>query len=414
MCSMKNANQPELLITGLGVTSAIGQGKTAFTSALMQGQNVFGVMQRPGRQKGGTLFLGAEIPSLSYPEHLSKRVLRTASFSGQVAMITLHEAWGEARLDAMDPCRIGLLIGGSNLQQRELILTYENYADCAHFVRPTYGFSFMDSDLCGLCTEQFGIQGFAYTLGGASASGHVAIIQAIQALQTGQVDVCIAMGSLMDLSYLECQGLRSLGAMGTDRYADEPAMACRPFDKNRDGFIYGESCGAVVIERADSAMRRQLKPYAIISGWAIIMDGNRNPNSSYVGEVRVIKKALEQANLSTREIDYINPHGTGSVIGDEIELRAIRDSQLSHAYINATKSITGHGLSAAGTVEVIATLLQMKASRLHPTRNLEDPIESSCNWVQSKSISHDIKHALNLSIGFGGINTAICFTKISK
>jgi malonyl-ACP decarboxylase len=408
---MQNYNQPELIITGVGITSAIGQGKTAFTSALMEGQNAFRVMERPGRQKG-TSFLGAEIPSLFPSGKLSKRLLRTASFTGQAALCALQEAWEDANLDEVDSSRIGLVIGGSNIQQRELMQIYETYSERACFIRPTYGISFMDSDLCGLCTEQFGIGGFAYTLGGASASGQLAIIHAIQALQTGKVDICIAMGALMDLSYLECQALRSLGAMGTDRYANEPAKACRPFDQNHDGFIYGECCGVVVLERVDSYMRHQVKPYARISGWAMNMDGNRNPNPSYEGEVRVIKTALEQSKLSAHEIDYINPHGTGSIIGDETELRAIRDCQLSHAYINATKSITGHGLSAAGTVEVIATLLQMKESRLHPTRNLENPIETSCNLVLGESVSHVVKHALNLSIGFGGLNTAICLQKI--
>ncbi len=410
MCSMKNCNQLEFIVTGLGVTTSIGQGKTGFTSALMQGHHAFGVMQRPGRQKG-TSFLGAEIPTLSYPESFSKRMLRTASFSEQVALVTLHEAWNEAKLDTIDPGRIGLVIGGSNLQQRELIQIHESYKERACFIPPTYGLSFMDSDLCGICTEQFGIQGLAYTVGGASASGQLSVIQAIQMLQTDQVDVCIAMGALMDLSFWECQALRSLGAMGTDRYADEPAMACRPFDKNRDGFIYGESCGVIVIERAGFAIDRQVKPYARISGWSMGIDGNRNPNPSYDGETRVIRKTLQQAGLSAREIDYINPHGTGSVIGDEIELKAIRDCELSHAYINATKSITGHGLTAAGAVEIIATLLQMKASRLHPTRNLDNPIESAFNWVQYQSVPHNIKNALTLSMGFGGINTAICLQK---
>ncbi len=245
-------------------------------------------------------------------------------------------------------------------------------------------------------------------MGGASASGHVAILQAIQAVRTGQVDICIALGALQDLSYWECQALRSLGAMGSDRYAAEPALACRPFDQHRDGFIYGESCGVVVIERSDSAIRRPVKPYALLSGGAMGMDGNRNPNPSYEGEVRAIQQTLKQANLPAHAIDYINPHGTGSVIGDEIEIKAIRECRLSHAYINATKSITGHGLSAAGTVEIIATLLQMQASRLHPTRNLENPIDASCHWVQHESVPHTIKYALNLSIGFGGLNTAIC------
>ena len=410
---MKNPKLSELLITGLGITSAIGQGKAAFTEALLQGHPAFGVMQRPYRQKE-TAFLGAEISSLSLPDRLSKRLLRTATLSGQVALVTLHEAWQEAKLDAVDADRIGLVVGGSNLGQRELVQIYETYADRITYLKPTYGMSFLDSDLCGLCTEQFGIRGFAYTVGGASASGHVAIIQAAQAVRTHQVDICIALGALMDLSYLECQALRALGAMGTDKYADDPARACRPFDKKRDGFIYGEACGAVVIERAsEETMERaeRVNPYAILAGWAMGMDGNRNPNPSYDGEVQVIQRALDAASLKAFEIDYVNPHGTGSNIGDETELQALRDCQLSHAYINATKSITGHGLSASGTVEVIATLLQMQASQLHPSINLEDPLDPSFKWVLSQSIPHDIEHALNLSTGFGGINTAICLKR---
>lgn len=409
MCYLKN--QSELGITGVGITSAIGQGKVAFSSALMKGQHTFGVMQRPGRQDG-TAFIGAEISSLHYPECFSKKMLRTASLSGKVALVSLHEAWEEAKLYEVDPSRIGLVIGGSNLQQRELIQTYEKYKDRNHLVSPTYGMSFMDSDLCGLCTEQFGIRGFAYTVGGASASGQVAILQAIQAIQTGQVDVCIAMGGLMDISSWECQALRNLGAMGTDQYANDPAAACRPFDKHRDGFIYGEACGVVVIERINSSMGRHITPYAILAGGAMAMDGNRNPNPSLEGEVKVIKKALKQAKISSKDIDYINPHGTGSIIGDETEIKAICDCQLSGAYINATKSITGHSLSAAGAVEVIATLVQMKESRLHPTRNLEDPIEPSCNWVKKQVVPHVIKNALSLSMGFGGVNTAICLQNI--
>jgi malonyl-ACP decarboxylase len=189
-------------------------------------------------------------------------------------------------------------------------------------------------------------------------------------------------------------------------------LACRPFDKDRDGFIFGESCGVVVVEKSDSITRTGVKPYARLSGWAMGMDGNRNPNPSLEGEVNVIQKALKQANLSAKEIDYINPHGTGSFIGDVTELQAIRHCELSHAYLNATKSIIGHGLSAAGTVEMIALLLQMKEKTLHPTRNLENPMESAYNWVQHGTVSHEIKNAINMSMGFGGVNTAICVQKI--
>jgi malonyl-ACP decarboxylase len=271
----------------------------------------------------------------------------------------------------------------------------------------------MDSDLCGLCTEAFGIRGLAYTVGGASASGQLAVLEAIHAVESGRMDVCIAMGALMDISYWECQGLRSLGAMGSNRYANAPALACRPFDRDRDGFIFGESCGVVVIESLASARRLGRPPYARLSGWAMGMDANRNPNPSIEGEVAAIKAALEHAGLLPMDIDYINPHGTGSTIGDITELESIRQCGLDHAYLNATKSITGHGLSAAGAVEMIAVLLQMKEGRLHPTRNLDNPIDSSFNWVGGQSVTHTMENALNLSMGFGGINTAVCLQKYS-
>jgi malonyl-ACP decarboxylase len=376
-------------------------------------------MQRPGRQHAAageeldkTRFLGAEISCLAVPDVIPRAMLRTASFSGQVALATLHEAWNDARLSEVDPVRVGLIIGGSNFQQRELAQIHEAYRERPRFLRPTYGLSFLDSDVCGMCAEVFGIQGLAYTLGGASASGQLAILHGIQAVESGQVDVCIALGALMDLSSWECQGLRSLGAMGSDAFAQEPALACRPFDRRRDGFIFGECCGAVVIEKASTVRRTAVEPYARIRGWAVRMDANRKPNPSVEGEVSVILQALHRADLRAGDIDYINPHGTGSPLGDETELQAFMQCGLEQAYINTTKSLVGHGLSAAGAVEVVATLLQMRARQLHPSRNLEDPIDARYNWVRHSPVSHTIVRALKMSMGFGGINSAVCLERI--
>lgn len=408
---MGNFNRPDMLVTGVGVTSSIGQGKKAYWSALLSGRSAFHFMQRPGRQKESR-FIGAEISEMSAPDSISSKLFRKASLSGQVSLVTLYEAWVDAKLDLADPSRIGLIIGGSNVQQREMAQIFNTYRERAEFVPPSYGLSFMDSDLCGLCTEQFGIQGLAYTVGGASASGQLAVIQAVQAVMSGQVDICIALGAMMDLSYLECQALRALGAMGSDRYADHPELAFRPFDQNRDGFIYGESCGAVVIERAATAKSRQVNPYAAVTGGAVKMDANRNPNPSLTGEIQIIQNVLQQAGLSAREVDYLNPHGSGSLIGDETELKAIRDCGLSHVKLNTTKSIIGHGLTAAGAVEIVTTLLQMRESRLHPSHNLENPLDPGLNWVGDESITFDITKSLSLSFGFGGINTAICLQNI--
>lgn len=397
-------------ITGMGVIAATGQGKAAFTAALLEGRHAFGVMQRPGRQREST-HIGAEIGEIKFCPDIAQQKLRASSLSAQAALAVLQEAWLEARLSNVDPRRIGLIVGGSNVQQRELVQMHETYRDRQAFLRPAYGLSFMDSDLCGFCTAQFGIRGLAYTVGGASASGQLAIVQAAQAVLMKQVDVCIALGALMDLSHWECRGLRALGAMGSDRYSEEPGLACRPFDRDHDGFIFGECCGAVVVESMESSDRRGVKPYATLRGWGIVMDGNRNPDPSLEGETQAIQNALDASGLSPAQIDYVNPHGTGSVAGDETELKALRKCGLTAPYLNATKSLIGHGLSAAGTVEVIAMLLQMQAGRLHPSRNLENPIDSTLNWVTGKSIDHSIQNALTLSMGFGGINTALCWQR---
>jgi malonyl-ACP decarboxylase len=262
-----------------------------------------------------------------------------------------------------------------------------------------------------VCTQQFGIRGLAYTVGGACASGQLAVLQAMQAVSSGQVDACIAVGALTDLSYWECQALRSIGAMGSDRYADRPELACRPYDEHRDGFILGENCGAVVIERA-GADRSGTTPYAALTGHAVVMDAHRDPDPSLEGEIKVIRDALARAGLAPKDIDYVNPHGTGSRVGDDIELRALIANELGHAYINATKSIVGHGFSAAGTVELIAILVQMQASRLHPSRNLDVPIRPELNWVRDRPVMHTIQNALNLSLGFGGVNTALCLQRL--
>lgn len=404
---MTSSRPHELAITGIGVTSAIGQGKASFGSALFSGRTNFRVMARPYRQKGSH-FLGAEIDTLACPDRVRPNVFSAVSLSAQAALAAVAEAWGDAKLDDVDPARIGLVIGGSNVQQRDLVATVEKYAERMAFVRPSYALSFMDTDICGLCTEEFGIKGLALTVGGASASGHVAVSQAMQAVLSGQVDVCIAVGALMDLSYLECQAFRSLGAMGSDRFAQNPELACRPYDKSRDGFIFGECCGVTVVERAEGWSRSGVTPYARVSPCAVAMDANRRPNPSLEGEVRAIEAALQYARVSPKDIDYVNPHGSGSTAGDEVELQAIRTSGLSHAYLNATKSLTGHGLSAAGIVEVIATLLQMQSARLHGSANLDEPIDPSLNWVPAAGREQAIKCALNISIGFGGLNTALC------
>jgi len=420
---MRSPDAPSIAVTGLGVVTAIGNDATSFCDALLEGRSAFGVMRRPGRQvpirngaateaaEVSTSFLGAELPPLSLPTARSGVNARSVSHSAQAALSALDQAWKDARLDEVAPERIGLVIGGCNVQQREIALQHDRYRGRESYLRPTYAMSFMDTDLCGVCTEAYDIRGLARTVGGASASGQLAVIEAAEAVASGRVDACIAVGALMDLSYWECQGFRTIGAMGSDRFASDPQLACRPFDTRRDGFIYGEACGAVVLERADRLSRHDRAPHARLSGWALRMDAHRNPDPSAEGEIAAIEGALAAAGLDAADIDYVNPHGTGSPLGDVVELEALRRTGLSHAWINATKALTGHALTGAGSMELIAILLQMRAGRLHPTRNIDEAIDLGFNWVGPQSRTHDIENAVNLSMGFGGINTAVCVSR---
>jgi len=385
------------VVTGIGVASAFGYGKQALLDGLFAPRPVFAPLARPGREPAGdgAPFVGAELPEP--PALLPPRVARITGLPGRVAVAVLDEAWHEAGLEAFAAERIGLVVGGSNLQSRELLLTHRAYAERLPWLPPRQGYTALDTDLCGLCTSHFAIRGFAFTAGGASASGAVAVLQALEAVRSGRVDACIALGALQDLSAFDLQAMRALGALS-------PGAACRPFDRAHDGFMYGEACAALVLVRPELAAGG----YGRIAGGAHLANGHRGPDPSPEGELRAIRAALADAGLAPGQIDYVNAHGTGTPLGDITEAAALRQAGLAHARVNATKSLVGHGLAAAGALELAAVFLQMRAGRLHTNYNLADPIEPELQWVRAAAGEpHAMRHALKLSFGFGGFDTAI-------
>jgi malonyl-ACP decarboxylase len=397
------ADSPRLAVTGIGAACGAGFGKEALHEALFSAPDLFTFLQRPGRQSptDTSRFIGIEIPTP--PTILSPRVERTVGFTSRVAVAVLDEAWREARLDDVDPERIGLVVGGSSLNSREQSLAAESHAGRPAFIPPRHGHIFSDSELGGVCTSTFPIRGFSHTVGAASASGAVATLQAMEAVHSGRVDVCIALGALQDLSLFDLQGLRALGAMGSSRFADSPLEACRPMSQDHDGFIYGEACAALVIERR----KPDQDHYGVLLGGAQITDGSRGPEPNTAGQQRAAQMALTQAGLQVKDIDYVNGHATGTPLGDCIELETYKELGLQQAWINTTKSLLGHGLSAAGAIEIAAVFLQMRQGLLHPCRNLEPALDTSMRWVGATPQPHRIRHALKLSFGFGGVNTAL-------
>ncbi|MEM6405098.1 MAG: beta-ketoacyl synthase N-terminal-like domain-containing protein [Pseudomonadota bacterium] len=387
-------------VIGIGVACGFGYGKASLSQGLFSAGNVFSVLHRPGRDADAG-FIGVELPEP--PAILSPRVARTTTLSGRVAIAVLDEAWRDAGLDDVDPERIGLVVGGSNLLSREQAIATESYAGRLAYLPPRFGHLFLDTDVGATCSAHFLIRGPVQTVGAASASGVVATLSALEMVRSGRADVVIALGALQDLSHWDLLGMRATGAMGSGRFAQYPGQACRPMDQDHDGFIYGESCAALVI--ASNALQKPI--YAHLLGGAQVADGNRGPEPDSAGQQRAIRLALDQAGLRPDDIDYVNPHATGTPLGDNTELQTLRAAGLQHARINASKSLLGHGLSAAGATELACVMLQMRAGRLHPTRNLINPLDEHLHWVQAESVPHRIRYALKLSYGFGGINTAM-------
>ncbi len=412
-----------IVISGYGIICSTGMGISAFKNALYEGktgisgQSLLPPLTFPGSGIQGKLKNFSLDEALKKFSHLPlellakiKKILQRAPLSIQTSVFAALEAFEQAHFleESQRPSKCGLVIAGSNISQKYQYESYQAFHKAPDYLSPSYALNFLDTNLLGILSDIFRIKDAGFTVGGASASGNVGIAQAYQQIKTGLLDACIVVGALVDLSPVELQGFHNIGALGGQAFADTPEKACRPFDKNRDGFIYGQGAGCLILEKRQTSMNRGVTPLGAIMGATIVLDGNRLSNPSQEGESRAMRQALADAGLSPSDIQYINAHATASTLGDEVEIKAIKEVfGSSETWINSTKSITGHCLGAAGTIEAIATLIQMKEGFVHPNLNLDDPIDDTLRFSRKQSEPTIITYALSNGFGFGGINTSI-------
>lgn len=408
-------------ITGLGVVTAAGQGLDAFAAALQAGQS--GIKARPVSVDlplafGGFLAdfdLTTGLLKLCDPAdqlyQKAQTVARRAPLSLQTSLLSAMEAWLGAKLTThtVEPTRVSLVVAGQNLNQGYQYTMQQKYQATPEYLPPRYGIHFLDTDQVGSVSELFAIHGEGQTVGGASASGNVGLIHGYRLVQWGLADVCVVVGALQDLSPWEVQAFAALGALG-GKTIQEAERACRPFDQQREGFIYGQGSGCLILESEASAQRRGVAPLAELAGYGLVLDGNRLIDPNPAGEAQAMRQALQRANLAPVDVDYVNTHATSSVLGDATEITALKEvfgTALPKPWLNSTKSLTGHCLTAAGTIEAIATIIQMKGGFVHPNLNLEQPLDDTCRFVGRQSQAATTDTALSNSFGFGGINSSI-------
>ncbi|MGD9108053.1 MAG: beta-ketoacyl-ACP synthase II [Gammaproteobacteria bacterium] len=267
--------------------------------------------------------------------------------------------------------------------------------------------------LSGLVSIRFGLKGPNLSIVTACATGTHNIGTAARFISYGDADVVVCGGAEMSTCRLGVGGFCAMRSLS--KRNDEPEKASRPWDKDRDGFVMGDGAGIMVLEELERAKKRGAKIYAELAGFGMSGDAHHITAPSVDGQMLSMQNALHDANLKPEDIDYINAHGTSTLIGDISEVDAIKKLFGSHAYklaVSSTKSMTGHLLGATGAIEAIFSILAIRDQIAPPTINLDNPDEGcDLNFVPHRAQPKEIKIALSNSFGFGGTNGTLIFKK---
>lgn len=341
----------------------------------------------------------------------------------QYAMIVADEALKDSGLDLakINRNRVGVIwgsgIGGLFTFQEEV--KYFAKGDGTPRFNPFFIPKMIPDLSAGHISIKYGFHGPNFTTVSACASSTNSIYDAFTYIRLGKADVFVTGGSEAAVCEAGVGGFNALKALSERN--DSPETASRPYDADRDGFVLGEGAGGLILEEYEHAKARGAKIYAEILGGGMSADAYHitAPHPEGAGITRVMVEAMEEANITADQIDYINTHGTSTPLGDLGEIKAIQQVFGEHAYkvnISSTKSMTGHLLGAAGAIETIACLLAMNKGIVPPTINhfVDDPgLDPKLNLTFNKAQKRDVKIALSNTFGFGGHNFSIILGKVS-
>ena len=409
-----------VVITGLGTINPLGHNVAEFWENLKGGVSGAGPITRFDASKFRTQF-ACEVKNYEPTAHFDRKEVRKMDLYTQFGIIAAREAIKDAGLDfeKENKKRIGVIWGaGSGGLQ-----TF--YEECAAFAQgdgtPRFNPFFIPKMIAnmagGMIAIEFGLNGPNYTTVSACASSAHSLVDALNLIRLGKAEVIVAGGSEAAITIPGVGGFNSLKAISTRN--DDPQSASRPFDAERDGFVLGEGGASLIVEEYEHAVRRGAKIYAELAGAGMNCDAYHmtapEPNGEYTSVV--MNLALEDAGLTTKDVDYINVHGTSTGLGDVAEVKAIQKTFGEHAYelnISSTKSMTGHLLGAAGALEAIASVLAVKHDIVPPTINfhsLEPELDPKLNFTFNKAQERKVNVAISNTFGFGGHNACIVFKK---
>ena len=341
-----------------------------------------------------------------------RKLFRTATFSAKTAVLCSLGAYRDAGLFDVEinPYRTGTIVGGHNFNSKYLYDNGVQFREEPEFIDALSGVEGIDPSIPGLITESLSIFGPSFTVGGACASGNLAMRIAMQDIILGECDRSVVTGAVFDMCTADIHASEFIGAIVTAPYfMDHPEKASRPFDSQRSGFIYSHGAGTLILEGLDTALERGARIHAEVLGVKANANGNHQPQPDAGKQAWLIKELLDSVSVRPEEVDYVNCHATGTPVGDIEEIQAIKTAFGEHAYslkLNAPKSMLGHVCWSAPIVETIGGILQMHRGELHPTINIDkvDPAVD-LDICANTRVPHTINTMLKNSFGFGGLNS---------
>ncbi|MEU9129813.1 beta-ketoacyl synthase N-terminal-like domain-containing protein [Kitasatospora sp. NPDC048540] len=422
---------PAVAVTAAAVLGPLGDRLADFTAALLAGRSA--VTLPAGADPSGTpdgmvlpvAALGpfgvAEWAERHLPDDperaaLLRRVAGRAALPARTAACVALRALADAGLAppgrAVEPAVAGdtaLLVAGSNLALAHQADTVLGHQRAPGRLRASYALTHLDVDVVGAVSEVTGVRSEGWAVGGASASGSIALLQGARMVAAGWAERVLVVAPVAELSPVEAEAFRRTGAMAYEALRAEPARMCRPFDRDRQGFVRGEGAAAVVLERPAAARARGAEILAEVAGYGQRLDARRGTEPDSGGQVAAMRAALASAGLAADQVDYVNAHGTGSVLGDRTEADSLLEvfGARPSLRINSTKPLTGHCLSAAGLVEAVAVIAQLRAGACHPNPNLARPLDPRLPLVGTRAERRPLRTALTNSFAFGGINASV-------
>ena len=406
-----------IVITGVGLTSPNGNSLQEYRNNLLN--KTSGIKKYNIRYIGDTL---AGICDFNTKKYQSRKELRNSTRAGSISIYCTGEALNDSnlKLDEIDVSRIGVYIGiteHGNVETENEIYNISQFGYDVKFWTHHHNPRTVSNNPAGEVTIKFGITGPHYTLGGACAAGNLGFIQGAQQLMLGEVDVAIAGGVSESIhTFGIFAGFKSQGALAQN---EDPKIASRPFDKDRNGIVISEGGAIYTLERLEDALARKAKIYGEIVGWNVSSDASDFvlPNSARQAEC--IKKAIAKAGLTTKDIDIVSTHATGTSAGDIQESNAIKAtfSKEDKAYVNNTKGYIGHAMGAAGALELSGNLGSFEDNIIHPAINI-DSLDENCNipnLVINEPLNVDkVNYILNNSFGMLGINSSLIVGRYQK